>query len=328
MSVMRSGAIVGAMAALYLGVPYALGHSSNVMSLVIAALTIAGIAVAWALLGNLGGLVSFGHAAFFGVGAYGSALLSMKAGWPVLAALAGGGLAAALASVLTMPALRLRGPYFALAILAYARIFQIVAVECEPLTGGAGGLLSIPPFPVLFGLSLASKTGAYCLILTIVMAACLVYAGIRRSSMGLALRAMHDSELATRVVGVPSTHLKALMLAISAGITGLVGAFNAHQIAFLDPDYAFSSAWTVLPIAAAIFGGYRTVLGPALGAVAVYLVDQLAFKEFLPNGHTIVFGILLGAMILLSPQGLLPLLRRPRRAGAVAAQGKAAHAGG
>jgi branched-chain amino acid transport system permease protein len=315
MSAMRVVAILVVLVAVYLGVPFALGQSSYVMSLVVAALTIAGIAVAWALLGNLGGLVSFGHAAFFGVGAYGSALLSMKAGWPVLAALAGGSVAAALASLLTMPALRLRGPYFALAILAYARIFKILAVEAEPLTGGAGGLLSIPPFPTLFGLSLASKTGAYWLILTIVIAACLVYAAIRRSAMGLALRAMHDSELATRIVGVPSTHLKALMLVVSACITGLVGAFDAHQIGFLDPDYAFSPLWTVLPIAAAIFGGYRTVFGPALGAVAVFLVDQLAFKEILPTGHTIIFGILLGAMILLSPQGLLPLLQGRRAAG-------------
>ena len=121
---------------------------------------------------------------------------------------------------------------------------------------------------------------------------------------------MHDSELATRVVGVPSTYLKALMLAVSAFITGVVGAFNAHQINFLEPDYAFSGTWTVLPIAAAIFGGYRTVWGPALGAVAIYLVDQLVIKELMPGGHQIIFGLLLGAMILWSPHGLLPLLRR------------------
>ncbi len=308
----RHLAAAAAVAAVYILVPLALGQATYVMSLIIAALTIAGIAVAWALLGNLGGLVSFGHAAFFGVGAYTSALLSMKPGWPVMLSLVAGGVGAALASLLTMPALRLRGPYFALAILAYAHIFKILAVEFESVTGGAGGLLSIPPFPTLFGFPLSSKTGAYAIILTIVIAACLIYAAIRRSTTGLALRAMHDSEPATRIVGVPSTYLKAAMLVVSAFITGIVGAFNAHQIAFLEPDYAFSPQWTVLPIAAAIFGGYRTVWGPAFGAVAVYLVDQLVFKELIPNGHTIVFGILLGGMILLSPQGLLPLLRRSR----------------
>ncbi len=306
----RTPLVLAVLLLAYVAVPLAFGGQDYVMSLIIAALTIGGIAVAWALLGNLGGLVSFGHAAFFGVGAYVSALLTLDAGWPVLPAMLAGGLGAAVASVATLPALRLRGPYFALAILAYAHIFKILAVEFESVTGGAGGLLSIPGFPTVLGLELGSKVGAYCLILTIVLAWMAVYAAIRGSTWGLALRAMHDSELATRVVGVPSTHLKALMLLVSAFMTGVIGAFNAHQISFLDPDYAFSGEWTVLPIAAAIFGGYRTVWGPVIGALAVYLVDQLVFKELMPSGHQLIFGLLLGAMILWSPQGLLPLISR------------------
>lgn len=293
----------------YIVVPLTVGQMDYVMSLVTAALTIGGIAVAWALLGNLGGLVSFGHAAFFGIGAYTSSLLAMDAGWPVLLAMVCGGLGAAVASLVTMPALRLRGPYFALAILAYAHIFMILATELSDLTGGAGGLLSIPGFPTVLGLDLAGKVGAYLIILTIVLLWMLGYHLIRRSSFGLALRAMHDSELATRVVGVPSTHLKAIMLVVSAFMTGVVGAFNAHNISFLDPEYAFSGTWTVLPIAAAIFGGYRTVWGPLIGALVVYLVDQLVFKELMPSGHQLVFGVLLGAMILWSPQGLMPAFK-------------------
>ena len=294
----------------YGAVPLLLGSMDYVMSLIIAALTIGGVALAWALLGNLGGLVSFGHAAFFGVGAYTSAILVVDHHWPVLLAMVAGGVGAAVASVATMPALRLRGPYFALAILAYGHIFRILAVEATGLTGGAAGMLSIPGFPTLLGINLASKTGAYALILTIVLLFAWLYAVIRRSTYGLALRAMHDSELATRVVGVPSTHLKAAMLVISAFMTGVVGAFNAHQINFLDPEYAFSSSWTVLPIAAAIFGGYRTVWGPILGALVVFLVDQLVFKELMPSGHQLVFGVLLGGMVILGPHGLLPLLGR------------------
>ncbi len=300
--------LAGVAASAAIALPFAFGPASYVMSLIVASMTIACIAVAWALLGNLGGLVSFGHAAFFGVGAYASALLAMKLGWPVPLAMLGGSAAAAVSALLTLPALRLHGPYFALAMLAYAHIFRILTVEFDGVTGGAGGLLRIPTFPKVFGFDLASKAGTYWIVLAMVVAFCLIYGAIRRSTVGLALRAMHDSELATRVVGVPSTHLKALMLVLSAAMTGLIGAFNAHQINFLEPDYAFSSNWTVLPIAAAIFGGYRTVWGPALGAVAVYLLDQLFFKEWMPQGHQIVFGILLGAMILLSPRGLLPLI--------------------
>jgi len=234
----------------------------------------------------------------------------MKAGAPVFVGLLMGGVGAAIASVATMPALRLKGPYFALAILAYAHIFQILAVQMESVTGGAGGLLSIPRFPTVLGIDFGSKLGGYFLIVTIVILAALAYDAIRRSTWGLALKAMHDSELATRVVGVPSTHLKAVMLVVSAFITGVVGAFNAHFINFLEPDYAFSGSWTVLPIAAAIFGGYRTVWGPVLGALVIYLFDQLLFKEVLPHGHQLVLGALMAGMVLWSPGGLVPVLVR------------------
>ncbi len=292
----------------YVAVPLALGSNTYVIGLIVAALTIAGIAVAWALLGNLGGMVSFGHAAFFGVGAYVSALLTLRGGWPVFPAMLMAGVGAAIASVATMPALRLRGPYFALAILAYAEIFRILATELKPVTGGAAGLLSIPRLPNVLGLDFGSKLGGYFVILTIVVAAMAAYHLIRRSAYGLALKAMHDSEDATRVVGVNSIVLKAWMLMVSAFITGMVGAFNAHYINFLEPDYAFAGQWTMLAIVSAIFGGYRTVSGPLAGALVVYLVDQLAFKPILPQGHQIVLGVLLGAMILFNPGGMMSML--------------------
>lgn len=307
---MKIARILALGALCYVAVPMALGQNNYVIGLVVSALTIAGVALAWAMLGNLGGMVSFGHAAFFGVGGYASALLSMKAGWPVLPAMAAAGVIAALASVATMPALRLRGPYFALAILAYAEIFRILATEMKFLTGGAAGILSIPRLPTLPGLDLGTKTGGYLVVVTLVLGAVAVYHAIRRSPYGLALKAMHDSEDATRVVGVNATLLKALMLMVSAFFTGLMGAFNAHYINFLEPDYAFAGIWTTLAIVSAIFGGYRTLWGPVVGALAVYLVDQLVFKAVLPQGHQLILGALLGAMVLFSPGGLLPLLTR------------------
>jgi branched-chain amino acid transport system permease protein len=300
--------VVAALLALYAGVPLALGSNLYVMSTIVASLVIGGVALSWALLGNLGGLVSFGHAAFFGVGAYASSLCVMKLGLPVLPAMLLGGLASSLASLAMLPALRLRGPYFALAVLAYAQIFRIVATEWKGLTNGAGGLSSIPPLPHILGFDLAGKTGNYVLILTIVLAFALIYARVRRSHYGLALRAMHEGDEAVRVLGVNSTLLKGAMLLLSAFMAGVVGAFNAHTINFLEPDYAFASSWTVLPIVAGIFGGYRTITGPLAGAVVIYLADQLAFKAIMPSGHQIVLGALLCAMVLFSPGGLLPLL--------------------
>jgi branched-chain amino acid transport system permease protein len=299
--------------ALYVGVPLVVGHDLYLMSLTVASLTIAGVALAWALLGNLGGMVSFGHNAFFGVGSYVSALLALKAGWPVFPAMLAGGLSAVVASLAMLPALRLKGPYFALAILAYAQIFRILATELSGLTGGSGGLSSIPGLPKVFGFDFSTKTGSYLVILTLVLIFALAYYFLRRSYVGLALRAMHESEDATRVVGVNSAMLKTSMLMLSAFMTGLVGAFNAHTINFLEPDYAFNATWAVVPIIAAIFGGYRTITGPLVGAVVVYLVDQLFLKDILPTGHQIVLGVLLVGMIILSPAGLTALAFKKRK---------------
>lgn len=312
-------ALVGALLAVYVGVPLAFGGDNYVMSLVVASMVIGGVALSWALLGNLGGMVSFGHAAFFGVGAYTSALVSMKLGVPVLVAILMGGGGAVVASLLMLPVLRLRGPYFALAILAYAHIFRILATEWTSVTGGSGGLASVPRLPEILGYDLSSKTGGYLVILTIVLAFAALYHTIRVSHYGLALRAMHESEDATRVVGVNSTLLKGLMLVVSAFMCGVVGAFNAHYINFLEPDYAFSGLWVTLPIVAAIFGGYRTIAGPIIGAVVVYLVDQLIFKSIIPSGHQLVLGVLLVGMIVFSPEGLLSLVRKFMRKKHVAA---------
>lgn len=299
-----------AVAILYLVVPLLLRGNSYILSLTVSALIVAGIAVAWALLGNLGGMISFGHAAFFGIGAYASALLTMKAGWPVLLAMPAAGVCAAIASLAMLPALRLSGPYFALAILAYAHIFRILATEFSSITGGSAGVSSIPRLPAIFESEILAGLGPYFLILTLVLAFCAVYYFVRKSYYGIALRAMQESEDATRVVGVNSVLLKAWMLLLSAFMTGMIGAFNAHIINFLEPDYAFNSSWSILPIVAAVFGGYRTITGPMIGAVAIYMVDQLVFKSMLASGHQIILGIVLAAMILFAPDGLLALFKK------------------
>lgn len=112
------------------------------------------------------------------------------------------------------------------------------------------------------------------------------------------------------MVGVNNTLLKGAMLIVSAFMCGVVGAFNAHYINFLEPEYAFSGLWVTIPIVAAIFGGYRTITGPLVGAVVVYLVDQLFVKSFLPSGHQLILGVVLVAMIVASPDGLFGLVRK------------------
>lgn len=307
-----NAAIAAACLALAL-LPVLLGASNYLLGLLISALILSGVSLAWALLGNLGGMVSFGHAAFFGVGGYTSALLAAKLGLPVLLAVPAGGVAAVVASLAMLPALRLSGPYFALAILAYAQIFRILATEAAWLTGGAAGFQRYPGLPTVFGFDLASRTGSYLLLVGIVALCALAYLAVRRSHVGLALRAIADSEDATRVVGVNSTFLKSLMLLLSAFITGVFGALNAHIIGFLEPDYAFSGIWSLMPIIAAIFGGYRTILGPIGGAVIIYLFDQVVAKGLIAVGHQIILGFVLVVMVLAAPNGLLGLVKKGGR---------------
>jgi len=296
-----------------LAIPLVFGGNGYIMGLMVSGLIVAGVALAWALLGNLGGMVSFGHAAFFGVGAYTSAILSARAGLPVPLSLLAGALGAALCSLVMLPALRLSGPYFALAILAYAHIFKILATELSAITGGSAGFQRFPTLPTIAGIDFSSRTGSYALLVVMVALCALVYRAVKRSHVGTALRAMAESEDATRVVGVNATLLKSWMLLLSAFITGLFGAMNAHIINFLEPDYAFSGNWSVLPIIAAIFGGYRTILGPVAGAVLIYLFDQIIAKELLPVGHQILLGLLLAGMILVAPNGLFGLFQTRRK---------------
>lgn len=317
----RDALVIAALALVGLA-PALFGASSYLLGLMITALIFAGLALSWSILGNLGGMVSFGHAAFVGVGAYASALLVARLGLPTLLAIPLGGVMAAAASLVMLPALRLSGPYFALAILAYAQIFRVLATEAAWLTGGASGLQRYPGLPKLGPLDLASREGAYALTLLLVALTALVYTLIRRSDMGAALRAIGESEDATRVVGVDSFALKARMLLLSAFIAGLFGALNAHVIGFLEPDYAFGGGWSVMPIIASVFGGYRSVLGPVFGAVVIYLFDQLIAKAFIPVGHEILLGALLAAMILIAPNGMASLFARLTRRGGAQAEAR------
>ena len=167
----------------------------------------------------------------------------------------------------------------------------------------------VPGLPTVFGLDLASRTGSYLLLVAVVALCALAYVAVWRSHVGLALRAIAESEDATRVVGVNSVLLKSMMLLLSAFITGVFGALNAHIIGFLEPDYAFSGIWSVMPIIAAIFGGYRTVVGPIGGAVVIYLFDQVVAKGLIAVGHQIILGFVLVVMVLAAPNGLVGLLK-------------------
>ncbi len=312
----------GTAAALFFGalalLPLALSFNPYYLSILVAALVLGSVAVSWNVLAGLCGQVSFGHAGFFGLGAYASAILAMRAGWSPWLAMAGAGVAGVAVSLLIgLPSFKLRGPYFALAILGFAEVLKLLALNLDSLTGGSQGIFGVPPPTALRlgGLTAdfeASRTANYYLaglLLLLVWGAAVL---LRRSRAGVAMATVHADEEAAAGIGVPVLRTKATALAVSAFFTALLGAFYAHYVHYLDPDSAFDGAWSIMPIVAALFGGMSTLVGPAVGALVITGLDEFLFKRLFESGHQLFFGLLLAAVIVWAPSGLLGgRVRRP-----------------
>jgi branched-chain amino acid transport system permease protein len=298
--------------------PVALRFNPYYLSILVSALVLGAVAIAWNVLGGLCGQVSFGHAGFFGVGAYASAVLAMKADLsPVVAMPAAGLLGVLAALIIGLPAFKLRGPYFALAILGFAEILKLVVLNLDDVTGGSQGIFGVPPPPPLrlgglvveFSVSRTSNYYLAALLLLLVYASAVL---LRRSRAGVAMATVHADEEAAAGIGVPVLRTKVLALSVSAFFTALLGAFFAHYVHYLAPDSAFDPSWSIMPIVAALFGGMTTLVGPAVGALAITGLDEFLFKRLFETGHQLFFGLLLAAVIVWAPSGLLGgRIRRP-----------------
>jgi branched-chain amino acid transport system permease protein len=291
--------------------PAALSFNPYYLSILVPALVLGAVAISWNVLGGLCGQVSFGHAGFFGLGAYASAVLAMKAGLsPLLAMPLAGLVGVAAGLVIGLPAFKLRGPYFALSILGFAEILKLVAQNLDDLTGGSQGIFGVPPPPALrlgglvveFAVSRSSNYYFAALLLLVVYAAALL---LRRSRVGVAMATVHADEEAAAGIGVPVLRTKVLALAVSAFFTAFLGAFFAHYVHYLAPDSAFDPSWSIMPIVAALFGGMTTLIGPALGALVITGLDEFLFKRLFDTGHQLFFGLLLAVVIVWAPAGLL-----------------------
>ncbi len=300
--------------------PLALDFNPYYLSILVSALVLGAVSIAWNVLAGLCGQVSFGHAGFFGVGAYASAVLAMKVGMsPALAMPAAGLVGVVAALVIGVPAFKLRGPYFALAILGYAEVLKLVAQNLDPVTGGSQGIFGVPPPPALrlggWTLEFAvSRTTNYYLAAVLLAAVYLAAALLRRSRAGVAMATVRADEEVAAGIGVPVLRTKVLALSVSAFFTALLGAFYAHYVHYLAPDSAFDASWSVMPIVGSLFGGMTTLVGPAVGALVITGLDEFLFKRLFETGHQLFFGLLLAAVIVWAPSGLLGAsLRRPRR---------------
>jgi branched-chain amino acid transport system permease protein len=258
------------------------------------------LAGSWNLISGLTGYVSFGHVAFFGAGAYTGAILIATAGWPwPLAALAGGVGAIVLALVIGYPCLRLKGPYFAIAMLGLNEVLRALVSYFEGLTGGGNGLslptldATRPIYYVMLALAAAVTGGVY-LILT--------------SRFGLRLMTIREDEVAAEAMGVDTFHHKLLAFVLSSIGPGVAGALTARDQGYIEPISVFPLAITVTMIVMALFGGKGTVWGPVLGAVVLFVVQEIVWARY-PYVHPLLFGAIIVAVVLLMPRGVLGLLQ-------------------
>lgn len=259
------------------------------------------LAVSLNLIIGYAGQISLGHAAFFGIGAYVSALLALLGHFPFPLAALGAILAAGgCGMALGLPTLRLKEDYLAIVTLGFGVIVQMVFLNLE-ITGGPDGLSGIP-FPGFFGLSFRSA-GHYVLLVALAVALVLILAWRLVSSYhGRALRAIRDHETAAQVMGINAPAYKVAIFTLAAAMAGLAGSLYAHYITFINSE-SFGLHTSILILAMVVLGGMGSVAGSVLGAVILTALPEM-LREF-QSYQDLVYGALLVGLLILRPEGLL-----------------------
>jgi branched-chain amino acid transport system permease protein len=286
--------------------------SSNVvLNFMVMALLIALVGQGWNLLGGYGGQYSFGHAAFFGTGAYATAILQVRYGvnaWlGLLIGIAAGALVGAVIGALSFRS-GLKGSYFALVTLAFAEVLRIVT-SVTPITGaGVGTLIKLDLRPEAF--QFQSRAPFYWIILVMVALSIALVRMIENSRFGAYLMAVRENEDAARALGVDATRIKLVAMIISAAITAAGGCFYAQYFLFIDAGIAYGPWISIEALLAPIIGGIGTVFGPLLGALMVKTLGELTklVTGDAPGLDLVIYGCLLILVVAFAPRGMAGLL--------------------
>ena len=268
------------------------------------------LAVGLNLLMGYAGQISLGHAAFFGLGAYASAILTTRFGWPSLLALAAGLVATgSLAWLFARPILRLRGHYLAMATLGFGVIVHVILVQATHWTGGPDGLSGIPTLNLL-GWPVNGDLQWYAVIMAAMLFVVWLTLNLVDSQVGRALRAVHDSEFAAQMMGVDTSRAKTQVFVISALLAAFAGSLFAHQQAFVSPD-SFNLTVSVELVTMVVLGGLASTFGAVCGALALTLLQQglVVFEDY----EMLIHGALLMAVLIFLPQGLFVGLHQAAR---------------
>lgn len=291
--------------------------SNTVLNFLGFAMVITIAAQGWNILGGYGGQFSFGHAVFFGTGAYAMALLQVRFGvnpWAALPVAVALGAVVGLAIGYLSFRARLRGSYFALVTLAFAEVFRISA-NAWSFTGGAAGVLiplRLDPIQMQFD----DKRLFYWLALAFVTATLVLTLAIARSRFGAQLVAVRENEEAARALGVDTLAVKLKAIALSGAVTASAGCLYAQKFLYIDATIAYGPWISVEALLAPIIGGLGTVFGPLVGALVLLGLGELTKTVFanltggaVPGVDLVAFGILLILCVAYAPRGVLGLLQ-------------------
>lgn len=318
-----AGALPGALLALLAmsGLVAFWSGDSFTLNTLAAAFLFAGLASAWNIIGGFGGQFSLAHSVFFAVGAYTTVNLYLKLGIsPWIGLLPGAAMAAAVACLLSWPLFRLRGPFFAIATMAFTEVALALGNYWTSLTGGTRGL-SIP-FRLGLGNMIFRDRLSYAVLMLGFAALCLLISlAVNRSRLGYYLQAVRDNEQAARAAGVSVLRVKLTGMAISAAITGIGGGLFFMQVRVADPAALLSLFDFGLKFALiALIGGLGTVYGPIIGALVVIPLENWLRAELggvLPGANLIVLSLCLILAALFMKHGIVGALtaglRRVRR---------------
>jgi len=290
-----------------LAIPLAF-QSPFVYHLAIQVCVFAGLAAAWNIVGGFAGQLSLGHAVFYGIGSYTAGLMVAKFGIsPWIGMFVGAALSMVAATIIAYPTLRLRGPFFSLATIAFLEVARLLVIYMESWTGGSAGL----NVPLQVGLPwmIFREKWAYLLVAFGFLVVTLwVSWVVRHSRFGFYLIAVREREDAARAVGVNAVRVKIAAAVISAALTSFIGSFHAMYLTFVEPSAAFSLEMSIQIAMFALIGGLGTVAGPVVGTVMVLPVAELArgwLSAFGNGTHGFVYGVLLVIVVLFIPRGLV-----------------------
>lgn len=298
-------------------VPQLIRSATYLQDLLIIFLLNSYLALSWNILSGYAGQFSFGHATFFGIGAYTSTLLFIRLGLsPWLGLLAGAVVAGLVGGVAGWASFKygLRGAFFALVTFALSGMFQVIATNWK-WAGGAVGLL-IPlkgHAPLLF--QFKDKLAYYYVVLGMVAGAVWVTHRIGRSKIGFYLQAIREEETGAAVLGIDTLRYKTLAMVISSAMTALGGTFYAQWQFYLDPHIGFGAATSIQTLLGAVVGGVGTIWGPVLGSGVLTALSELTKELFRqhPGIDVMLYGLVLMGIVVFLPQGLLGLGQKFRR---------------